>query len=275
MTTLGFPETWRFKGVDLSSYAVLVQKVDGVDDLPPLRGQNTLIPSILGRRHAGKRFDEKRLTLALFVNSLNTAGTVTEPTNTRQARANLDALYAVFGDHTPGALVRVMPDASERTAIAEVVSVGDIDNDYGGEALGIVVDFLLADPHFYGAAITETQAISGSPTNFSITHPGTVATHRPVLTFTGPISNPRLANLTLDSGGLFYVEALVTVGSGKLLVIDCDHWTALNDGVNAIGSVRHSGAFEFFRLVPGVNSLRVASTSPGGSLSLVYAPPYL
>ena len=95
------------------------------------------------------------------------------------------------------------------------------------------------------------------------------------MTFTGPISNPRLTNLTIDAGASFYVEALVTVASAKVLVIDCGAFTAANDGVNAIGSLRHSGAFEFFRLQPGANSLRVTATSPGGSLAIAYSPPYI
>ena len=267
------PEQWRFAGIDLSTYATLVRQVDGVDEFPPLRGENRVVPSIGGRRHARKQHDQRRLTLALWVNSLNASGTLAEPTNARQARANLDALYAVFGNRTTGSLVRVMPDASERTATAEVVTVGSIEDER--DAIGLVVDFLLPDPAFYGPAATVTQAIAASPTNFTLAYSGTLASHRPVLTFTGPISNPRLANLTIDPGAGFYVEALVTVAAGTDLVIDCGAWTALNDGVNAIGSIRHSGAFEFFRLVPGSNSLRVTATSPGGSLDVDYSPAYL
>jgi hypothetical protein len=275
MVNLAMPEQWRFKGTDLSTYAVLVRNVDGADEFPPLRGENHLVPSIAGRRHAGKRADQRRVSLALWVQPMNASGTLTEPTNPRQARANLDALYALFGTGVPGALVRVMPDGSERTATAEVVAVGNIEDEFAHEAFGIVVDFLLADPFFYGASATLAQAIAASPTNFALTNPGTVASHRPILTFTGPISNPRLANLTIDAGGAFYVEVLVTVASTKLLVIDCAAFTALNDGVNAIGSIRHSGAFEFFRLEPGANSLRVTSGAPGGSLTIVHAPAYL
>ena len=275
MTHLPMPEAWRFKSVDLSTYATLVRRVDGVDAFPDLRGENRVVPSITGRRHAGKQHDQRRLTLALWVNSLDAGGTLTEPTNARQARANLDALYALFGDRVAGALVRVMPDGSERTAIAEVVAVGDIEDEFGHEGYGIVADFLLADPAFYGGGSYATQAIAASPTNFSVTNAGSLATHRPIITFTGPISNPRLINLTLDSGAAFYVECLVTVASAALLVIDCGAWTALNDGVNAIGSIRHSGAFEFFRLVPGANSLRVTATTPGGSVRLDWSPPYL
>lgn len=275
MTSLAMPERWRFRGTDLSTYAVLVRKVDGVDELPPLRGENRVVPAITGRRFARKRMDQTRLTLALWVQSMNAAGGLTETTNARQVRANLDSLYALFGDRTAGALVRVMPDGSERTATAEVVAIGNLEDGWAGEAIGLTVDFLLADPVFYGAPATATQAIAASPTNFTLTNPGSTSTHRPVLTFTGPIANPRLANLTIDAGGAFYVEALVTVASAKQLVIDCSAWTALNDGVNAIGSIRHSGAFEFLRLEPGANSLRVTASSPGGSLAIAYSPPYI
>jgi len=269
------PEAWRFKGTDLSTYAVLVRQVDGVDELPELRGENRVVPSIHGRRFARKRMDQRRLTLALWVQSMNEAGTLTESTNARQARANLDALQALFGDRTAGALVRVMPDGSERTATAEVVAVGNIEDEFGHELYGITVDFLLPDPLFYGVPATVTQAIAASPTNFSLVNAGSASTHRAVLTFTGPIVNPRLSNLTIDAGAGFFVEALVTVAAAKLLVIDCSTWTATNDGVNAIGSIRHSGAFEFFRLEPGSNSLRVTATSSGGSLAIDYAPPYI
>ena len=107
-----------------------------------------------------------------------------------------------------------MPDASERTASAEVAAVTDIEDEFGHEAIGLVPDFELADPHFYGAAVTETQAIAASPTDVTITNAGSAATNRLVLTFTGPITNPRLANLTLDAAGGFYVEALVSVAAG-------------------------------------------------------------
>lgn len=274
MTTLALPERWRFRGVDLSTYAVLVRQVDGVDEAPPLRGENLVVPAITGRRFARKRADQRRLSLALWVQSMNADGGLTAATNERQVRANLDALWAVFADRTAAALVRVMPDGSERTATAEVVDVGNIEDEFAKQAVGLVVDFLLPDPWFYGAAATSSQAIAGSPTNFSVTNPGTVATHRVIATVTGPIANPRLANLSIDAGGAFYVEALVTVAAGKQLVIDGGAWTATNDGANAIGSVRHSGAFEFFRLLPGANSLRVTSTSPGGSVELAYSPPY-
>ncbi len=275
MAHLAMPEQWSFRGTDLSTYAYLVRQADGVDDHPPLRGDDRLVPSATGRRFARKRHDARRLALALWVMPLNAAGARDLSTDAIQARANLDALNAILADRSAGALVRTMPDGSTRTAQAEVVSVGDILDDDGHEMIGLTVDFLLADPFFHGPAASVTQAIAASPTDFTVTNAGSVANPKPVITFSGPITNPRLANLSIDAGGGFHVECLVTVAAAKLLVIDCGAWTALNDGVNAIGSVRHSGAFEFFRLEPGANSLRVTSTSPGGSVRLDYSPSYL
>jgi len=275
MTHLNLPEQWRYGGVDLSTYATLVQRVDGVDDFAELRGDNIMIPSIAGRRWARKRRDQKRVALAIWVNSLTAAGA--EPgNNATQARANLDSLNALFATNAEAALDRVMPDGSTRTTRAEVVGLNSmVGSELSGEAMGLVVDFLLADPHFYGTAVEVTQAVTASPTNFTVTNPGSVANHRLLLTFTGPISNPRLLNLRIDPTGGYYVEALVTVAATKQLVIDCAAFTALNDGVNAIGSIRHSGGFEFMRLEAGSNSLRVTATTPGGTLKIGYSPSYV
>jgi len=275
MTHLAMPEQWRFKGTDLSTYAQLVRRVDGVDELPPLRGEDVMVPSIRGRRFARKQADEKRLTLALWVQSMDAAGGLTSSSPKAQVRANLDALYALLGSRTQGQLERVMPDASIRAAAAEVVAIGNIEDDFAGEAIGLTADFLLADPAFYGAAVAPSQATPASPTNFTVTNPGSLSTHRVVLTFNGPIANPRIANLSIDAGGSYFLECLVTVAAGKQLVIDCGAFTAANDGLNAIGSVRHSGGFEFFRLEPGANNLRVTATTPGGSVVVGYSPPYL
>jgi hypothetical protein len=275
MTHLAMPEQWRFRGVDLSTWAVMVRSVDGADEHPPLRGENTAVPSIAGRRFARKAPDQRRIALALYVQSMAADGTRAEATNERQVRANLDALYAVLGLRTQGALVRVMPDGSERTAQAEVVAVGSIEDSFGKHAIGLTADFLLADPYMYGAPASTTQAAPASPADFTVVNAGSAATHRAVLTLTGPLANPRLANLTIDPGGAFWCECLVTVAAGTDLVVDCGAWTALNDGVNAIGSVRHSGAFEFFRLDPGANSLRLTATSAGGSVRLDWSPPFI
>lgn len=274
MTHLALVEEWTVDGTDLSTWAVLVRSATGADSFPDLRGDDEAVPGVRGRRYRAKVEDSRRISLALFVAPADASDVLVEPTEREQARANLDALVRIFAVRRLVTLGRKMPDGSTRTALAEVVSA-DPTKRYGGSAFGLVVDFQLADPFFYGDEISSTTATPASPTDFSIDNVGTVVADRLVLDFLGPISNPRLANLTLDPAGLSYVEALVTVAAGEHLLIDTGRWTALNDGDEAIGSIRHSGAFVFFRLAPGPNSLRVTASSPGGSLTVTFDPPYI
>ena len=276
MTHLALPEEWTFRGVDLSTYAYLVRSAELADAFPPLRGENIVVPAVDGTRWASKRPGSRRIPLAIWVLPTDASGVVSSPTGREQARANLDALYRLLADRTQGTLVRKMPDGSTRSGLAEVVAVDSIEDRHNHELVGLVADFELADPYLYGANVVDAaRAIPASPTSFSLVHPGTVRTNRIVFDFLGPISNPKIENLTIDPTGLFYVEALVSVAAGEHLIVDCGAWTALNDGDQAIGSIRHSGAFEFFRLVPGANSIRVTATSPGGTLTTTFAPPFI
>lgn len=272
MTTLAISaDRWTFGGLDLSSYAYLVSVVTGADEFPKLRGEDAPFTGLPGRRPLGKLADSRRLALGLSVTPLSAAGTLVEPTNRRQARKNLDELYAVLGKRAQQALVRYLPDASSRTAMAEVIDVSAFTDPYSGELFGLVVDFALADPYLYGADVVVAGATPASPTDLSLTHPGTVRGGKLVLDFTGPIADPRVTNV----GNGQYVEALVAVAATKHLLIDVAAFTALNDGANAIGSIRHSGAYRFLELDPGTQTLRVSATTPGGSLSVTFSPPYL
>ena len=119
MTTLLFaPDRWTFGGTDLSTYAALVTQVTGADEFPELRGEDAPFTGLPGRRPMGKVADSKLIALALFVNSLDASGALAESTNRKQARKNLEALYTVFGKRSQQALVRYLPDATNRTAQA-------------------------------------------------------------------------------------------------------------------------------------------------------------
>jgi hypothetical protein len=272
MTTLAIsPDRWTFDGTDLSSYTVLVQETGDAEDLPPLRGEDLAVPNLPGRRWAAKLPDARRLSLNLYITDMNASGGRTESTDQRQAQANLDALRLLFGKPGQKSLVHTMPDASTRTAQAEVVSFQVKEQITPRVAFLAVVDFALADPYLYAANVVDAaHAINSSPHDITFTNPGTARTNRITLDFTGPISSPRVTQVTTG----IYVECLVTVASGKHLIIDCAAFTATNDGVNAIGSIRHSGDFRWLIVEPGAQTLRVTSTSPGGTLTTTAAAPY-
>lgn len=272
MTTILTTERWTFAGVDLNSYAAMVRELTGGDTLPDLRGDNIVIPSRVGRYPVAKLSDQRRIALVLWISHLTAAGAEgPTPPAARQARTNLDGLLAVLARRATGPLGRVMPDGTIRTATAECVSVDVPEYPASRDGFPLVADFMLADPWFYGAdVIVGPTTIAASPTDQVVTHPGTVATGRVLLDLVGPLANPRVTN---QANG-FYIECLVTVAAGKHLLLDCWAATATNDGALAIGSLRHSGGADLFRIEPGANTLRVTSGATGGSLTTTLHPPY-
>jgi hypothetical protein len=271
MTTILLPDRWAFDGVDLSSFAALVQAFEGAENLPSLRGEDRLIPSLPGRRYAIKIDDSRRFGLAMVSTATDAAGGLTAPDELSQAQANLDALRALFGRRGRRPLVHYLADGTSRTAQAEPVAFDAVEPDAGRALFRATVDFALADPYFYGPdVVIAPTAIPASPTDIVLTHPGTAQGHRIAFAFSGPISSPRITN---QANGV-YVECLVDVAAGTDLVIDCEAFTATNDGANAGGSIRHSGSFPWMLIEPGANTLRVTSSSAGGSLAATFKAPY-
>jgi len=272
VTTLAIaPDRWTFDGTDLSSYALILSGSPDTEDLPGLRGEDVAVPYLPGRRWAAKLPDSRRLSLAVLVTDQAVGGGLSLPDGRQQFQANLDGLRQALAKPGRRSLVHVLPDGSSRTAQAECLGLQVADWFGAREGVIAVAEFMLADPHFYGTALVDSaRSIPSSPTAFSLTNAGSDRTNRIVLDFLGPIANPRFTNAT---NGL-YVEALVTVASGKHLLIDAEHFTATNDGLNAIGSVRHSGDFRWMILEPGANSISVTATSPGGSLTTTAQTPF-
>lgn len=261
MTTIPIsPDRWTVDGLDLSSYAYIVQSLDGGEDLPPLRGENLVTPGSPGRRYVTKLDDAKRFALALWISQTNAAGGwdggVTS--DDIQAQRNLDALRTILGKrHALRAIMHYLPDGTSRTATGECATFRTNWSPAGRGPFLAVADFELPDPYFYGADLVDAdRVIAASPTDFNLTHAGTARTWRGTLDLLGPIANPRITNQT---NGV-YVECLVTVAATKHLIIDLDAFTAANDGVGAGGSIRHSGDARWLVLDPGVNAIRVTGT---------------
>lgn len=269
MTTIPIsPDRWTVDGLDLSSYAYLVQSLDGGENLPPMRGENMVTPGSPGRRYVPKLDDAKRFALALWISQTNAAGgwDVGVTSDDVQVQRNLDALRTILGKrHALRTLVHYLPDGTSRTATGECVSFKASESPSGRGPLLAVADFELPDPHFYGADLVDAaRAMPASPTDFTLTHAGSARTWRGTLDLTGPIANPRITNQT---NGI-YVECLVTVAATKHLIIDLDAFTAANDGVGAGGSIRHSGDARWLVLEPGANSIRVTGTGTTGATAL-------
>lgn len=268
-------DRWSFRYHPLNRPGVLfVRQMTGESSLPPLRGTDYTTMGVPGQLFVSKLADKRRTGLEIVLQDTLGRGLM---------GGLLDELAGIFANRAQGPLQHFYPDGTIRTAQAEVAAWQPVDISTGTGQGGVgtlyagVADFELADPYFYGPAVAVSGLIPASPTTLNVTDPGTVRGPAQQGTLTldllGPISNPQIVNA---ANGLS-VQCLVTVAAGTHLIIDCVAFTALNDGVNAIANIRHSGALEFMVLEPGPNALAVTGTGVSGatSLTVTFTPAYL
>lgn len=259
---------WSFRGFPLNRSDIRVRAMTGPLSVPPSRGSDFLTMGTTGQLWVRKIADSRRIGLELLLTGVYRPDSIS---------AYLDSLAVLFADRSQGQLVHYHPDGSIRTALAEVAdwSPADSKSNIGALYVGIA-DFLLTDPWFYTPAVVVTGSIPTSGSTLAVANPGTAYPCGPQGTLTldllGPVVDPVITNA---ANGVS-VTVNVTVASGKHLIIDCAKWTALNDGVNAIGSVQHSGALPFMVLQPGSNVLTVTGTGITGAtaLTVTFTPPY-
>ncbi|MFF4417477.1 hypothetical protein ACFYY8_33550 [Streptosporangium sp. NPDC001559] len=118
-----------------------------------------------------------------------------------------------------------------------------------------------------------TYGTAGSANNGTAANVGNEPTS-PVLTFTGPITTPRLVNTTLGYGLEFAVDVL----AGQTLVVDADAGTVLLNGSDRLYTRSNlSVPVEYFELYPGDNNLTLlaASFGTGASLTVTWKSAYL
>lgn len=147
------------------------------------------------------------------------------------------------------------------------------------------VSFHLTDPRLYSSTETSLSvnqaAPDGSGLTFNATFPLTfgggssggqvVATNDGefaapwVATLSGPVTNPRLENVT--SGEIISFDG--TVNSGETLVVSSLNRTVLLNGTASRYSWLEQGS-TWFDLAPGNNTIRFAGTSGTGSMTFVF-----
>lgn len=275
MTTIAHEgERHLVDGLELTTYRYQVRTVAGLDAHPDVRGEDVPVPNLPGRRPLPRVDDARLLAYGLWITDTDEDGALaaTEALRDAQYRANLELLQTTLGKrHAQATLQRILGDGTTLTATGWSLGLEELEHPVRKELKGATARFQLADPYFYAADVVDAaRAIAASPTDWTLQHPGTARGHRLLLDFTGPITNPRLTNLTTG----WYVEALVTVAAGEHLLIDTRAFTATNDGDNAVGSIRHSGGFAWLAVDPGDNAMRVTATTPGGTLTTTFEPPY-
>ena len=255
--------SWSFRSSELTVAGDYTTTEVAGFDLPPTRGENIMIPLQAGRVHVEKFFDERILTL----------GIVIVGTDQTDLETNIDTLVALFGNRTRGYLVRTLPDASTRQALAEVV--GKMNLTYHGPTMArATVDFLLAEPFFRSPNLENPEeTIDETPHIYILNNPGTAEERKAIITLTGPLSHPTITNN--DNGiSLQYNDV---ISGGHYVEIDCEKFTTLYDGsTNVISKIVHTGDAAFMVLSAGDNNLSVVDgTHTTGTVMFEFYPPYL
>jgi phage-related protein len=252
--------TWKFAGVALEDYGI-VSRVSDALKLPTKRSDNALIPLRDGRVFVKKNFDQRKITLGLDVVETSVAALETR----------MDALRTVFGIRSQALLEEKLANGAVRSVLAEVT--GDLGvNRVSPGAVRLAVDFILADPYFRSPTLTSDETtVNLTSKNYTLINAGSAEERNMVITFTGPLNQPRLTNLTNS----VWVGYNGTLSSGVSVVIDCAKYTALSGGSNVVGSIVHSGDPAFWVLMPGSNSLLMQTTSTtGGKVKIDFYPPH-
>lgn len=274
LTTL---ETYSVDGVELNTYAWNLRTLSGRSGTPPVIGENRQVVGRSGRSWQRKDYDERTETWAMWVLGCDEDGEFPVEHSTRaQFNANLEALKLLFGvRHRQLALEKklLLPDGlSTRTALGEVIDVIDPDMVAGGTRATFSVSMRLADPFWYLPEETLTIDSTGA----TLIHPGTAIAQRMVITFTGPLTFPRLTNTTTGVS----VRLNRSIDAGVSVELDTDLFTAVDSAENnLIASVFQYGSDWWMELLPGENELTLENSNGGsvgaGSVTVTYRPPTL
>ncbi|HYH26972.1 MAG TPA: hypothetical protein VD834_16625 [Blastococcus sp.] len=211
-------------GVDLGSYAFMTSDISGLLSVPARRGEDVVVAGRHGRiRIPRKRYDAGEIVLPMWVVGCYPDGTVPSGSGgmAREFWNNRDELLRLFhGDDVELEFTRA--DGVTSTTTVEVVDVMDFTRRYAEPMAQVSVALRLADP-FWSEAVDVSQTITGT-TGTTATLTAFVGSTAPIadarITFFGSVSNPRLTI------GDRWVEYRGVIGSGRQLVLECEHWRA-------------------------------------------------
>lgn len=299
MTTPTTTEYWSWNGTVLNSQWWNITSFGGSrQDLPLLRGQNYTIAYRNGQMWRPKNFDQRTVSLAMWTAGVNQ--TTGQPStnqsldftsnfyNLRQMFAAQGVLGSQLGQLTRRwyEYVNGFPALLTATAMAELA--GNMSPTMSGRTRAdFTVDFLLADPFFYGSVVSLALPLGNTVAynaGDAVVGFGQAQGNGGVpfqITLIGPLTNPTLTNVTANVS----VTVGATISAGNTLTLDVAQYTALDQNQTSyLGSVTHTGARAWMALLgctpqnpTGAQMLVLSSTGAGdtGSGTITWQPGYL
>jgi hypothetical protein len=287
-------EYWDFNGNPLNQPWWNITSFGGSrQSLPLLRGQNYPLAYRAGQMWRPKQPDQRTITLAMWAAGIDQTSLAPAADQRLAFNNNLQQLRSLFWvqgnlGSSLGFLTRRWFITQNGTtgivaATAQVEIAGDMQPTMSGRTRAdFSVDFLLADPFFYGQRINQQVGANASGTTFN---PGDAATGfgqapgQGGVPFTILLRGPLTAPITLvNSTNGVTVTVTQTITAGHSVVLDVMNYTAFTDtGASWLGNVQHSGARPWLLIMPGNNVLSLSTGSGGdtGNATISFQPGYL
>lgn len=265
-------ETWAIDGVPLLSIAAEVQRVDGAL-APELRGSDRVYAFRPGAAFRPRVEDSGALTLGLWLLGQDGSGSTPADfaVNYAAAERTLRRLLRPDGGAEFAITRTWSDDLGTHTATGHGIA-GTIERARAGRHAGrVTVDISMADPFFYGSAVT-VPLVKGVPA--VVDNLGDAGTMTVELDLIGALSNPVVTNSTPAPEIWVKVGTAIAAGDTVRLVGDAATVLRDSDGANLIGALTHSGNRAWFRLGRGANSVTLSADSGAGSAVLRYWPVY-
>lgn len=275
-------ETWSFNGLALSQPYWNISSFGGSRfALPTLRGQNYAVPYRAGQAQRAKFPDQRTLTLAMWVDGANGSPVDSYPPADQRLAFNnaFQALrQAIFqlgaNGSAQGQLERqwYIKQGTAKlvaaTAMAEFAgSMEPAMNSRVNAAFS--VDFLLADPFFYGAL--QTVAVTTSGGTITGLGEGVAGIGFPSAVNSFTVAITAACTVTNTTAGVAFT--FNPVGSPTYPVtLDILNYTAVDSaGANWIAAVSHTGSRTWMVILPGSNAI----TNSAGTATFKFSDCYV
>jgi hypothetical protein len=274
-------EFWSCDGTSLHQFGWSVTTVGGDRyNVPTRRGSNIDYAYLPGSLHRNKTPMSRPMALLMWLTASDPATGIPAADPTLQWNDSWDFLRRLFWKPSGSQVTltrrwRLSSEGGLFSADAQAELVGTMNPAMTGRyRADFAVEFLLADPFFYGAQ--ETQNLT-----LNVTHPVTNKGHDVSksafmsIDLVGPLTNPTLTNLTTAPTTSFTYTG--TIAAGSTLKVNVSQFQALLSPAltNQIAKITHSGNRNWFALNPGVNNVKLTASSGTGSGVLRWRAPYI
>lgn len=268
-------------GVRLDTYAYGVESISGRVGMPAKVGDNVKVPGRHGAIYVpNKPFDQADVVLGMWVQGADANGAVTTSAMAH-FRANLDALYLIFGK-TSGLLdVRQTWPTGDRQCYAECLVALD-PSVFGVQPAGrFNVALNLPSPFWQDVSTSDYTSGSALASGVTLTMAAYDGATAPMEDFVfavrGPATNPRLTDVATGA----WVQYNGTIATGTDWQVDSGNWTSKTGsniglgagGTSVLGTTGYGGAGpRFLTLSPRSGGPQVTLTGTAfGSATQVLA----